>query len=203
MTLYVTVDEFKTQYKDIDGSSDDAFIELVLEAAQAALDAYLSRNVLADADTTEYFDYGGEEMEARKLYLSDRGDICELTTVTNGDGVVVASNEYTTHPKTLSARRPSFQVLTILASSSKSWEGEADGDFENAIQIVGKWGMYSTVADVPHDFKLSVMELAAFALEKSKSQIFDTTAIPDAGVITIPSGWPTTVTARMRGYRRL
>ncbi len=203
MTLYVTVDEFKEQYKDIEGNADDDFITLALNAAQAALDTYLDRTVLADADSTEYFDYGGMEIDGRTLYLSDRGDICEITTVTNGDAVVVASSEYSLFPATLSSRRPSYQKLTILHSSGKAWEGKTNGDIEQAITVLGKWGMFSTVADVPHDFKLSVMELTSFTLEKRKSQIFDTVAIPDAGVVTIPSGWPATVTARMAPYRRL
>lgn len=203
MTLYVTVAEFKNEFKNIIGAGDDAFIERALQAAQDALDQYLDRTVLADETSTEYFDYGGEEIDGRTLYLSDRGDICALSTVTNGDTVEVSSSEYSLYPNTLNKRRPSYQRLTILSSSSKGWEGKANGDIENAITVLGNWGMWSAVADVPEDFKLSVMELAAFALEKRKSQVFDTVAIPDAGVITIPSGWPATVTARMRGYRRL
>lgn len=201
MTLYVTVDEFKTEYKDIVGLGDDSFITRALNGAQEALDGFLRRVVLADTDTTKYFDAGGESVEDRTLHIADMGDLCSIATVTNGDSVVVTSGQYTTYPKTLTEHSPSFERLRLLSSSGLAWTYSTD--IENAISIEGKWGMWATIATVPDAFKVSVMELAAHSMESRKAQVFDTVAIPDAGVITVPTGFPATVRARLAPWRRL
>jgi len=201
MALYVTVAQFKEEYKDIAAASDDTFINRALNAAQEALDGYLRRTVLATADSTKYFDADGDSIEGLTLYLSDMGDICSITTVTNGDATTVTSGQYTTYPKTLTDHEPSIERLRLLPSSTKAWTYTTDA--ENAISVAGKWGMWATVATVPDAFKVSVMELAAHMMETRKVQVFDTTAIPDAGVITVPSGWPATVRTRLAPWRRL
>lgn len=204
MTLYVTAAEFKAEYKDIVGAADDAFIARALQAAQDAIETGrygIGRVVLADSDTTHYFDADGPSVDSLDLWVSDIGDLCSITTVTNGDSVVVTSGQYTTYPKTLTNASPSYTRIRLLPNSGVTWTWSTDP--ENAISIVGKWGMWSTIAAVPESFTLSVMELTAFFLESRKSQVFDTVAIPDAGIIQIPSGWPASVMARLEPYRRM
>lgn len=201
MTLYVSAAEFKSEYKNITGGTDDTFIARALQAAQDALDAYLRRTVLADQDTTHYFDIGGESIEGLVLYASDAGDLCSITTVTNGDGVEVTSSQYTTYPKTLTTYAPTIEQIRILLQSGVTWDYSTD--YENAVAITGKWGMWSDADDVPEAFKVSVMELTAHMMETRKAQVFDTVAVPDAGIITVPSGWPATVRARLAPWRRL
>ena len=203
MALYVTVQEFKAKYKDVLGTADDPFIADAIQGAQDQIDAHLNRVVLADADTTEYFDSTGDEIDGRSLWLDMRGDLSSITTVTNGDGnTLTAVTEYETYPKTLGARRPTIDRIVILGSVGKQWESPTDGDVENAISIAGKWGMYNTVATVPEVFKLACMELTAYNIEKRKSQIFETTAIPEAGVITTPAGIPINVLEKLRPWIR-
>lgn len=201
MTLYVTVQQFKEEYKAIAGTSDDSFIARSLQAAQDALDAYLNRTVLATSDTTHYFDIGGESIEGLTLYVSDAGDLCSITTVTNGDGTTVTSGQYTTYPKTLTTNNPVIERVRLLSNSGVTWDYSTD--YENAVSIAGKWGMWATITTVPDAFKVSVMELAAHMMETRKSQVFDTVAIPDAGVVTVPTGWPATVRARVAPWKRL
>lgn len=201
-TEYVTLAEFKAQYKDISGSTDDSFIQEALSAAHDVLENYLGRTVLATADTTEYFDLPGDEVVGDTIYLSDRGDICAITTLTNGDGTEITSGNYTLYPKTLNTRRPSYDRLKILSTSSATWDVGTNA-YENALQVTGKWAMWAAVASVPADFAISVMEITAHILESRKSQVFDTVAVPDAGVIQVPTGLPRTVVARMRPWRVL
>ena len=201
MALYVTLVDFKDEYKDIVGSADDAFINRALNAAQTALDTFLRRVVYANSDTTKYFDSTGDSVDGLDLYVMDKGDLCSITTVTNGDATTVTSGQYTTYPKTLTELSPTYQRLRLLPSSGISWTYSTDS--ENAVSIAGKWGMWATAATVPDAFKVSVMELAAHSMESRKSQVFDTVAIPDAGVITVPTGFPATVRARLAPWRRL
>ena len=201
MALYVTLVDFKDEYKDIVGSADDAFINRALNAAQTALDTFLRRVVYANSDTMKYFDSTGDSVDGLDLYVMDKGDICSITTVTNGDATTVTSGQYTTYPKTLTELSPTYQRLRLLPSAGISWTYSTDS--ENAVSIAGKWGMWATAATVPDAFKVSVMELAAHSMESRKSQVFDTVAIPDAGVITVPTGFPATVRARLAPWRRL
>ena len=204
MALWVTVQAFKEQYKNVVGSTDDGFIALALQAAQDVIEgpgSGIGRVVLATADTTHYFDADGDSVDGADLWVSDIGDLSSITSVTNGDGDSLTINtHYTTYPRTLTSTYPSYSRLRVLPSGGKAWT--FSGDAENSIAIVGKWGMWSTVATVPDAFKLSVMELAAFEMESRKSQVFDTVVIPDAGIITAPSGFPATVMDRLRGWRR-
>lgn len=200
MTLYVTAAEFKV-YKSITSSTDDATIADVLQAAQDSLDAFLNRIVLADSDTTHYFDIGGESIEGLTLYVSDAGDLCSITSITNGDGTTVTTGQYTTYPKTLTTNSPTIERVRLLSNSGVTWDYSTD--YENAVAVTGKWGMWGDAANVPDAFRVSVMEIAAHMLEVRKSQVFDTVAVPDAGVITVPSGWPATARARMQPWRRL
>jgi hypothetical protein len=205
MTLWVTVQAFKEQYKDISSSTDDDFIAVALQAAQDTIEGPgvgINRVVLDTADSTRYMDAVGASVDGLNLYVSDIGDLSAITTLTNGDGSVLTANtHYTTYPKTLTTANPSYDRLRLLPAGGKIWDYTTD--WENAITITGKWAMWATAAAVPDSFKLSVMELAAFMLETRKSQVFDTVVIPDAGVITVPSGFPASVMARLKGWRRL
>lgn len=206
MPTWVTLSEFKTEYKDIAGVADDDFIGRALDAAEAAIQGPgegLDRIVYAAADTTEYFDVYGPEIDGRNLWVEIRGDLCSITTLTNGDGTEITSGQYTTYPKTLTSRHPTYDRIRLLGSASTvTWTDDGD-DWENVISLEGRWSMFSAADDIPDNIKLACMMLAAFALEQRKTQVFDTVAIPDAGVITIPNGWPASVHQWLRGYRRL
>lgn len=204
MPLWVTVYDFKNEYKDIIGGKDDDFIARAMQAAQDAIEGPgdgINRRVLATADTTEYFDANGWEVDGRDLWVIDRGDLSAITTVTNGDGAAVTTAKYTLYPKTLSASRRTIERIRLLPDSGISWTAGTNNP-ENAISVAGKWGLYATAAAVPDNLKVALMQLTSFILESRKSQVFDTVAVPDAGIITVPTGWARTVEGLLRGYRR-
>ena len=79
-------------YKDISSSADDALLTDLIAAAQRKIDMHCKRTFEASADTTRHFDFSTEYIEWLTLNLDK--DLCSITTITNGDGVVVASDEY-------------------------------------------------------------------------------------------------------------
>ena len=205
MTLWVTVNEFKTEYKDIEAGKDDAFIARLLQAAQEAIEGPghgIGRTVLAESDTTRYLDACTPHVVNKELFVSDVGDLSAITTVTNGDASAVGSSLYTYYPRNLTTHEPTINKIVLLAASN-GVDWTYTDDPANAISITGKWGMWSTVGAIPEVFKLAVMQLVAFNLESRSSATFDTVAVPDAGIITIPKGWPTTVEKLLGGWRRL
>ncbi len=169
------------QYLDIAGAGDDALLGDLIDSAQEAIDVYCRRTFEASADSTRYFDYSSEYIDGLTLFLDM--DLCAITTVTNGDGVVVASGERTTTPRN---ETPYYEIV-LLSDSGVTWT--YDSEWMNAISIVGKWA-HSTSA--PDDIKQAASRLAAFYYRQRDTQMFDVTAI-EAGTVLAPVGIPADV----------
>jgi hypothetical protein len=67
------------------------------------------------------------------------------------------------------------------------------------VSVLGTWGYAS---EPPADIRRACTVLAAYFYKQKDSQVFDVTAIPEAGVITIPAGIPGTVTRIIERYKR-
>jgi len=68
------------------------------------------------------------------------------------------------------------------------------------VYISGKWS-YSSSA--PDDIVHACVRLSAYYFRQKDAQVFDVTAIPDAGVITMPQGIPADVKLMLEPYRRI
>lgn len=189
---YVSVGTLKT-YLGISESTDDVLLNMVVDNATAAINTYCRRSFSSDATSTRYYDAVGSHIRGNTLYIDD-ADLCAITTITNGDSVVVASDEYVTLPR----NDAPYYAIRLLASSGKTWTYTTD--WEAAISIVGNWA-YST--SPPDDIVQACLRHAAYMYKQKDAQVFDTTAIPDAGVIQIPAGIPADVKMLLNPYRRL
>lgn len=186
---YVTAATFKT-FKGITTSGDDSLISSLIDRAEAWFNRECGRVVVAEADSTRYIDALGDHIRGRVLYLYGMGDLCGITTLTNGDGVALASNEYTTYPKTLTFSEPTIREIRILGSANKAWTYTTD--WENAITIVGKWGLFPA-ASVPADITNAIVRLTAYLYKVKDTDAFETTVVPFEGVIQAPQGFPVDV----------
>jgi hypothetical protein len=189
---YAAKTDLKT-YLGISGSGDDTLLEVLLTRAQALVDAYCGRTFEAAADVTRYFD-AELDVEGRRLWLDH--DLCQITTVTNGDGVPVTA--YVSEPRNDSP----WYALTLKESSSVAWTYMTTP--ESAIAVKGRWAYSVTPpADVVH----ATLRLAGFLYRQKDAQAYETTAAPDGGMITVPQSIPRDVRAmlwlyRQRVYRR-
>jgi len=173
--------------------TDDALLTQLVTRAQAMIDKYCDRTFEASADSTKYLD-AVDDVEGVILHLGSAGDLCAITSVTNGDDEVVASDEYVTEPR---GSTP-YRALRLLASSDVSWT--YDEDHENAITIVGKWA-YSATA--PADITHACTRLAA-CLYRQKDNAGDMDRAIVAGNATIlPAKLPSDVAEILKPYRRL
>jgi len=177
-------------YKDISSSADDALLTDLIAAAQKMIDMHCRRTFESDTDATRYFDYSAEYIEDNTLWLDE--DLCEITTVTNGDSVVVASGERTTYPRNST---PYFGIR-LLSDSGVTWT--YSDEWMDAISVVGKWA-YSTTA--PNDIVQACTRLAAFLYAQRDAALFDVTAI-EAGTVLTPVGIPVDVKAILKPYIR-
>lgn len=174
-------------YLGISASDDDTLLDALILRAQAIIDAQCGRTFEALADSTRYFDACA--IHGDMLYLD--GDLCAITTVTNGDSAAIAGTEYTAQPRNVT---PWF-ALRMKAQSAVGWNG-TDGE----IAIVGKWA-YATAA--PATIVQACTRLAAY-LYRQKDNHADLDRATVVGNMTIlPARFPSDIADMLRPYRRL
>ncbi len=189
---YATVAQVKT-YLGITGATDDALIADLLATATQAIDTKTLRTFAAQVNTTRTFD-ACQDVDGDTLYL-DR-DLCEINTITNGDGTTVLATQYATSPR----NDPPFYAIRLKSSYSLSWEADNNGNDEDAISISGKWGYSQTP---PADIEQACLRLASYYYRQKDSQVFDVTATPELGQITIPQGIPADVVQLIKRYEKV
>ena len=192
---YASVAQLRA-YLGLDVNDDDPLLESLLARAQMAIDNYTHRTFEATADTTKFFD---AQLDTSEHYMvlgwTPYGlDLCQITTVTNGDGTTVASSAYVTNPRNYAP----WYGLRFKLNSGLYWT--FDQDPENAISITGRWA-YSTTA--PSDIVHAAIRMGAYLYRQKDANTFDVTAIPGAGVIEVPQGMPKDVAKTLEPYRRL
>jgi hypothetical protein len=84
----------------------------------------------------------------------------------------------------------------MLSSSDYSWTYTDDS--EMGIEVSGKWCLTTDKKRV----RLMTQALTNYAYTQKDSQVFDTIAIPDAGVISIPGGFPASVARWVQRVKR-
>jgi hypothetical protein len=192
---YATVAQLRA-YLGLDLNSDDPLLESLLGRGQAAIEHYTHRLFEAASDTTKLFD---AQLDTSDHYMvldwTPYGlDLCQITTVTNGDGTTVAASAYVTNPR----NETPWYGLRFKLNSGLYWTFDADP--ENAISIVGRWA-YSVTA--PSDIVQATVRMAAYLYRQKDTGTFDVTAIPGSGVIEVPQGMPRDVVKMLEPYRRL
>ena len=188
---YSTVADVKT-YLDVTGTGDDGLIASMLTAATSAIDTYTGRLFNVQSNTIRYFD---SEADVQGLTLHLDHDLCEIDSITNGDGTTVTSAQYVTNPR----NDTPYYSIKLKSSYSLWWEDDDNGDSEDAIAISGKWG-YSQVP--PDDIEKACLRLASFYYRQKDAQVYDITITPELGQLTIPQGIPADVRMMLNRYRR-
>lgn len=186
-------DEDVKEYLDITTLGDDTLLADLIDRAQKGIDSYTGRTFEdPGADATRYFTVG---VDTDGLYLYFDEDIYSITTVKsnadNASPTTITSSEYVTIPRNTTP----YYGIKILTSSNEYWDYTDDP--ENGIEITGRWA-YSSAA--PADVVQACARWAAYMYRQKDAQVFDVTAIPDAGVITIPQGIPVDVKMLLDPY---
>ena len=182
-------------YLGIDSSADDVLIDALIAAAEKAIETYTQRDFEVTSDTTRYYTVG-KDTDGRMLYLDH--EICSITSVTtDADAASTTSLTEDTDYIGLPRNETPFNRLEILSSSTYTWTYTTDPEF--GIEVTGKFG-YSTSA--PADIAQACKRLTAYYYRQKDSQVFDVTAIPEAGVISVPVGIPADVQKTLDFYKK-
>jgi len=183
---YTTVEEVKA-YLGIANSNDDALLATLVAAAQSDIDEFTGKSFEAKTGTYKYDaiqDVLGRRLQTRRPLLS-------VTTLTNGDGVVIPSTEYVLWP---SGDGPYYEIV-LKRNSGYCWV--YDDSPEEAISVAGSWG-YSATANA--SITSAAIRWTAYKYRQKDTGVYDVTAMPDTGVIMIPQGMPKDVYQLLRKY---
>lgn len=188
---YITLPELR-QYVGADTTTDDGQLTKAITEAQKSIDTYCKRTFEASANTTRYFD-ANENVNGRTLYLDY--DLCQITSITNGDGTTVSSTDYTTNPRNFTP----WCEIKLKLNSNIAWT--YDDTPEDAIVIVGRWAFSITA---PDDIKHACTRLAAWYYRQrdTSSTAAEAPILTNSGAVVMPSKMPSDVTDILSKYVR-
>lgn len=174
---------------------DDVLLQEALDDAQAYIEgpSGAGRYFQVTADTTRTLDAERDVADYYLVLWLDE-DLCQITSITNGDGTTISPSLYVTNPR----NTVPWYSLQFKWSSSQAWT--YNNSPENAITIVGRWG-YSITA--PADIHRAHKRLAGWFYRQNSSQAdIDRPLLTPGGVTVMPSKIPGDVEAILRNYRR-
>jgi hypothetical protein len=190
--VYTNVLALKT-YLGITVDADDTLLTQLIRRAQGIIDDYCNRTFEASTDTTRYLDCptaqggriftdGQRRLNPPTLWL-DR-DLCQITSIINGDGTTITTGQYITQP----VNGTPFYAIKLKSSSGINWTYTDDP--EAAIAINGRWAWSVTA---PQPIVYACERLSAYLYRKRDAQVFDDTAFAEGGVVRLPKGLPVDV----------
>ncbi|MGA1784925.1 MAG: head-tail connector protein [Pontimonas sp.] len=185
---YCTTAELK-RYLNITGTSDDTLLGELIDAATAMIDTATGTTFAVNSDSTRYLDAIGNVDGA---YLLFDQWCASITSITNGDGVVVAATDYVTEP------RSDAPYYGVKLKSSKDVTWDYDEDEENAIAVVGKWA-YMTTPDA--EVSQATKELAAWLYRRRENANDIDRAVVVGNATVLPTDYPPTVKRLITKYR--
>jgi hypothetical protein len=173
-------------------TTDDRLLRRAISAAQSYIESQTNRSFEATTATRYYDRSALDPWDNTVLHLD--ADLYACTTLTNGDtaGTPIVAANYWPLPRNDS---PPYHTLKLKSTAGIYWEFDPDC----LVSVLGVWGYSSTP---PADIIEACTEIAAFAYKKKDSQVFDTTAMPEAGVIVIPAGMPASARLIIERYKR-
>lgn len=171
---------------------DDSAIEDMITETSRDIDRETGRRFYATTETR----YFNTPRLATQLWFDD--DLLSITTLTNGDGTVIAAANYKLYPLNTS---PKYK-LALLPSSSLYFTTNANGNDLGAVSLAGSWG-YCATASVPADIRKACKEAVVSALRRRfGNNITEGSKITAAGTVITPSGWPSSVWDTVKRYKK-
>ena len=177
---YIDVEGLK-EYMGSTGTGSSGVMATCITAAQKEIERLAHRTFEQETSGTRYYrnddlldlpEVGGS---GSVLWLGE--DCLAVTTLTNGDdtGTAISSTGYWLEP----VGRPPYQYIRL--KSSESWVFGTDGQ----IAMSANWG-FSSAPDAA--IVELTKQLASYLFRMRDNPVYDVTATPELGMITIPKG---------------
>jgi hypothetical protein len=180
-------------YADITpvSAADTALLNTFIAAAKDYIDGFCRQTFEASADSTRYFD-PTRDASGRKLYLD--APLIAITTVTNGNGVLVTASQYITEPR----NQTPYTSLVLKGNAGIAWTYTDTP--ENAIAIVGRWAHSLTA---PDGIVQIAKELVAYYWRQKESTGDLDRAVLVGNNTILPARIPLDIKEKLTHYRRL
>ncbi len=187
---YPTLNQVKA-YIPIAGDTENVKLTQMLDGAITAVEQDTGRLWVA---TTATRNFRAEHpfVTQHRTMLSFFEDLATITSITNGDGTVLAAADYDAI-STPGTTTPFYQIH-IRNTSNVRWQNGADG---TRIAIAGKWG-YSEAC--PDDIFLAILELVHLS-QAAQADGSGLTITPRSGIID-KGQWPPRVLRTLDNRRR-
>lgn len=216
--MIVSVADVKS-YLGIGSAADDALIGQCIDRATKLFSDTTSRDWECSTDTTRKFDAVRDVSESvwtrpiDRMILRDAGldaansfygrllhlngsreessEICSITSIVNGDGLVVPSSAYTCEPAGVGP----WRAIRLKRSSGLVWTFTTDP--EDAISVTGKWAYCLTP---PADVVAAVLEIAVYFYRRrgAEGYALDQPQVSPSGVMIYPAGFPAMAKSTIR-----
>lgn len=177
---YTTLAKLRT-YLGVTEVGDDTLLTDCITRATAVFDAQFPFSFEAETETRYFID---DDIDNDGVLWLDK-PLLTVTTLTNGDAsaTVIAAADYWLQPRNES---PYWYIKLKDGGDTTYFEFTTDGE----ISIAGTWGYMTSASGIVEQ---CVTRLAAYFYRQKDSQTFDVTAVPELGIMTIPSGIPNDV----------
>lgn len=205
---YATLEELKREMGLLEEDADDELLQSKLTQAQDIIEHVTNRRFEASADETRLIDYSPETVNGRMLHLPH--DLCQITSVVNGNGQTVAVTEYVTVPRLRSVSGsqsimpavPSawpWYAIEIKLNASKIWTFSSSP--EEAISITGRWAFSVTA---PQTIKSVCLRLAdwLYHLKDNPASEIRESETSEEGVMLLMADLPMDVQRRLLRFVR-
>jgi hypothetical protein len=163
---------------------DDALLAILMARAQGIIEAETGKRFDVTTETT--LSFSDKNVEIGTLYFDEM--CASITTITNGDGVVVPSTQYTTHPQ----RHAPYFAVELKWNATTVWD-----TWSGDITVKGKWG-YSTSA--PSNVVQACDRLTMYLYRTKDNADSDRIMFTDQGMIA-PGALPSDVMRLLVPYK--
>lgn len=187
--------------------SDDGLLQDKLDAAQNIIEGVTKRTFEATADEIRLIDCTPDTVQGRTLYVPY--DLCQITSIINGDGSPITVDQYVTEPRLRSVADGASVLpavhdawpwwgIKLKASSRKAWTYTTDP--EEAISITGR---FAFSVEPPDAIKTATLRLADW-LYQQRNDLRDRqeSGTSTDGVLLQMADLPMDVQARLTRYVR-
>jgi hypothetical protein len=170
--------------------ADSELLTAFIAGAQAYIDRTCHQSFEAAADSTRFFD-ALCDVTGRTLWLD--APLCAVTSITNGDGSLIAPSAYITEPR----HETPWYAISLRSNSGISWT--YNDAAEDAIVITGRWA-YSLTPDAGI-VQISKEIVAYYWRQKDSTGDADRAVLAGNSTL-IPATIPQDITDKLQSYRR-
>lgn len=191
---YATVNQLRAYDRDFSSTDNDTDLIDLLDRSTQMMSMLTGLDFEASSDLRRFdseVDVTGET-----LYLDK--NLHSISSITNGDGATVSSDNYVTEPR----NDTPFYAITLKNFADLVWEADTDGNPEDAIAVDGVWG-YTDSDNTPGEIVHATLRIALilYDLPRAGGRDFDRPLITPEGVVIGSQQLPRDVSSIISHYR--